>query len=494
MEQKTAKRRLIRRVGIALTAAALVLGMTGAVACASADPEATGGNGAPSGELVFWHSFVQTDRAAAIEEAAARFEEENPGTHIAVEAMPWSDFKKRWRAGAANGDLPDISTACNMYEAEELVAAGLLQPADDIIDAIGRERFADNVLAELAHDGGTYGVPYYSHAYVMWYRADLLRAAGLSVPRTWDDFAAAARALTNPDGGVYGCAMALSPDDFTAAINLHMYVRSCGASLLDDDLQANLTSPEALEGIRFWADLYADCSPADALDDSVTEQAARFYAGQTAFDFNSGFHVTGVADTSPELLDDISCAPLPSRAGNDAEADRDASAASVVTHIPLVLYRQAENPELARAFIEFLLQDENYGTFLDSAPVGMLPSIRGIASTEDYQSDPLRRRFAAEERVIQNAMLSGSAPGFEHGPNLHAGVLLSSDAIEVMFRDIVTNGTAVEEAARTAEDTLNRQFAEADEAARARMRSTSEPSSTEEPETGTGTGTGGDAQ
>ncbi|MEC4184002.1 sugar ABC transporter substrate-binding protein [Adlercreutzia sp. R21] len=456
MEQKTAKRRRIQRVGIALAAAALVLGMTGAVACASAEPEASGGNGALSGELVFWHSFVQADRAAAIEEAAARFEEENPGTSITIETMPWTDFKKRWRAGAASGDLPDISTACNMYEAEELVAAGLLQPADAVIDAIGRERFADNVLAELTHAGDTYGVPYYSHAYVLWYRTDLLAAAGLSVPRTWDELATAARTLTDPEQGIYGCAMALSPDDFTAVINLHMYVRAAGGSLLDDNLQANFTSPEALAGIAYWAELYRDCSPADAIDDSVTEQAARFYAGQTAFDFNSGFHVSGVAGTSPELLDDISCAPLPAM---DADG---AAPSSVVTHIPLVLYRQTQNPALAQAFLEFLYEDENYGTFLDSAPVGMLPSIRGISSTEDYQSNPLRRQFADEERVIQNAMLTGNALGFEEGPNLHAGILVSSDAIEVMFRRILQEKTPVEEAAREAEDQLNRQFAEAD--------------------------------
>ncbi len=33
------------------------------------------------------------------------------------------------------GDLPDISTTCNMYELEELYDVGLLQPTDDVIDA-----------------------------------------------------------------------------------------------------------------------------------------------------------------------------------------------------------------------------------------------------------------------------------------------------------------------------------------------------------------------
>lgn len=448
------ERKATTRIALQTALAALLLLFV--AACVAAYPATPEPDTSLSGEITFWHSFVQPDRAAAIEDAAARFEEAHPGTHVNVESMTWNDFKKRWRKAAETGGLPDISTACNLYEAEELLHTGLLQPADEVIDAIGRDRFADNVLAELDHGGHVYGVPYYSHAYVMWYRADLLDAADIDVPRTWDDFAAAARALTDPASGVYGYAMALNPDDFVSAINLHMYVRSAGGSLLAPDGSADLTSPEALAGIRYWADLYRDCSPAGAESDGVAEQADRFYRGETAFDFNSGFHVSGVAAARPDLLGSISCTELPTIGPDDA------STSAVVTHIPLVLYRDSEHPDVARAFMEFLFEDDNYGAFLDSAPLGMLPSIRGIADTENYQSDPLRRQFAEEEGVIRDAMLHGSALGFENGPNLHAGVLTSSGAIEVMFRDIVLNGKPVEEAARAAEDKLNAQFAEAD--------------------------------
>ena len=57
-------------------------------------------------------------------------------------------------------------------------------------------------------DGATYGIPYYSHAQVMWYRTDLLEQAGLEVPTTWDELYDAAVALTNPDEA---CTAAPSP-------------------------------------------------------------------------------------------------------------------------------------------------------------------------------------------------------------------------------------------------------------------------------------------
>lgn len=426
------------------------------VSCGAAEnEEKTVADESLSGEITFWHSFVQGARMEAVERAVAKFREKYPNVTLNVETMSWSDFKVRWKEGMESGDLPDISTACNMYEVEELVNAGILQPADEVIDAIGRDRFSDNVLHELTHGDQVYGVPYYSHAYVMWYRKDLLDAKGISVPSTWEELYEAACALTQEEQGIYGCPVSMSPKDFVSAINLHMYVRSGGGSLLNDDMTANLTSDLALEGIRYWVKMYENCSPRETVDDTVAEQAALFYEGKTAFDFNSGFHISGVAGSREDLLPSISCAPLPRMNPEDEYYS------AVVSNIPLVIYQDAENVEICKKFLEFLFEEENYIDFLDSVPVGMLPSIRGISSTEQYQSNEIRRQFAEEETIIREAMLNGAALGFEHGPNVQSGIITSSGVIERMFQDIVKNGSDVETAAREAEEELNRLFEEA---------------------------------
>lgn len=407
-----------------------------------------------SGEITFWHSFTQGARMEAVENAVTKFQKRYPNVKINTETISWTDFKVRWKKGVDTGELPDISTACNMYEVEELVNAGILQPADDVIDGIGRDLFSDNVLSELSYEGGTYGVPYYSHAYVMWYRKDLLEAAGISVPSTWDELYEAAKAVTDSKNNIYGCPVSMSPKDFLSTINLHMYVSSGGGSLLNDDMTANLTSKLAIDGIKYWVKMYKNCSPKETKDYTVLDQATLFYEGTTAFDFNSGFHISGVAGSREDLLDSISCQPLP-RMNKEDE-----TYSAVVSHIPLVLYKNAKNKEICKLFMEFLFEEENYIKFLDSVPVGMLPSIRGISSTEEYQSNETRKRFAAEEAVIQEAMLNGTALGFEHGPNLQAGIMTSSGVIEKMFLDIVQNNADVKKAARNAENKLNKLFEE----------------------------------
>ena len=438
----------------------LALMLTTLVGCGgdtqpSAAPSGGGGDsaGGLQGEITFWHSFTQGARMEAIQAAADQFMADNPGVTINIETMAWGDFNTKWNAGITTGDLPDISTAQNTGEVVEMLNAGVLAPMDATIDAIGRDLFSENALADMSMDGATYGIPYYSHAQVMWYRTDLLEQAGLEVPTTWDEFYDAAVALTNPDEGLYGCAVSCSPNDLLCTRYLNYYVRSGGGSLLNDDLTANLTSDLAIEGINYWVNMYKNCSPAETINYTVNDHATLYYQGTTAFDFNSGFQISGVESNRPDLLEYVSCAPLPKMNEDDPYYSAEA------THIPLVVWKNSEHPEICQAFIEYLYQTDNYLDFLAAVPVGMLPSIKGIDENETYLSNPIVQQFSDEAAIIAQAVEEGTAIGFEHGPSAQAGLLANQGIIEEMFQDIITNGTDVETAAKAAEDELNEIFA-----------------------------------
>ena len=438
----------------ATLAISLLAGCAGGDTVESASPSAAAGGettGELSGEITFWHSFTQGARMEAIQAAADQFMADNPGVTINIETMAWGDFNTKWNAGITTGDLPDISTAQNTGEVVEMLNADVLAPMDSTIDAIGRDLFSANALADMSMDDTTYGIPYYSHAQVMWYRTDLLEANNLEVPTTWDEFYEAAVALTKD--GVYGCAFSCSPNDLLCTRYLNYYVRSGGGSLLNDDLTANLTSDLAIDGINFWLEVYKNCSPAETINYTVNDHATLYYQGTTAFDFNSGFMISGVESNRPDLLEYVSCAPLPLMAEGDPYYSAEA------THIPLVTWANSEHPEICQAFIEYLYQTDNYLNFLAAVPVGMLPSIKGIDENETYLSNPIVQQFSDEAAIIAQAVEEGSAIGFEHGPSAQAGLLANQGVIEEMFQDIITNGTDVETAAKAAEDELNEIFA-----------------------------------
>ena len=438
----------------ATLAISLLAGCAGGDTVESANPSAAAGGettGELSGEITFWHSFTQGARMEAIQAAADQFMADNPGVTINIETMAWGDFNTKWNAGITTGDLPDISTAQNTGEVVEMLNADVLAPMDSTIDAIGRDLFSANALADMSMDDTTYGIPYYSHAQVMWYRTDLLEANNLEVPTTWDEFYEAAVALTKD--GVYGCAFSCSPNDLLCTRYLNYYVRSGGGSLLNDDLTANLTSDLAIDGINFWLEVYKNCSPAETINYTVNDHATLYYQGTTAFDFNSGFMISGVESNRPDLLEYVSCAPLPKMNEDDPYYSAEA------THIPLVVWQNSEHPEICQAFIEYLYQTDNYLDFLAAVPVGMLPSIKGIDENEEYLSNSIVQQFSDEAAIITEAVNEGTAIGFEHGPSAQAGLLANQGIIEEMFQDIITNGTDVETAAKAAEDELNEIFA-----------------------------------
>ena len=298
------KRLAMLLAGVMLTGSLLTgCGGDSSASDTNSDAEKEASNSDETGELegdiTFWHSFTQGPRLETIQKAADKFMEENPKVNIKIETFSWNDFYTKWTTGLASGNVPDMSTAL-VGQVAEMIDSDAIIPLNDLIDDIGRDKFQENALNELTVDGNNYAVPLYSHAMVMWVRKDLLEANNMEVPTTWDELYEDAKALTKD--GIYGLSFPCGTTDFQATNFLNFYVKSGGGSLLTDDLKADLTSDLAIDGINYWLKVYEDCSPKDSINYDVLDQATLYYQGKTAFDFNSGFQISGVEANSPDLL------------------------------------------------------------------------------------------------------------------------------------------------------------------------------------------------
>ena len=406
-----------------------------------------------SGEITFWHSFTQGPRMEKIQAAADEFMELHPGVTITIETFSWADFYTKWTTGLASGNVPDISSTI-ASQLVEMIDAEAVIPVDDLIDEIGRDKFYENALTEMtAADGSCYGVPLYLNTEAMWYRKDLLEKYNLEVPTTWEELYEAAKIITEGENGeVYGLAMPMGTNDMLATRWLHLYVRSAGETLITEDGKANLTSPTAIDGINYWVKVFNDCSPADAMNYNTLDEATLYYQGKLAFDFNTGFHISGVESNRPDLMEYIDCAAIPRVNEGDPEVGCETNTT------PLVIWENSEHPEICKEFIKFFYEEDRYVDFLLSVPVGMMSGLKGVTDSEVYQSNQTVQDFKHADEVL-NKMLSGSTSiGMEYGPRAEAGLLTSQRVIEEMFQDIIINGTPVEEAAQAAEDQLNELF------------------------------------
>jgi len=404
------------------------------------------------GEITFWHSFSQGPRMEKIQKAAELFMAENPGVKITIQTFSWPDFYTKWTTGLASGNVPDMSTALPNH-VPEMIDAGALIPMDALIQRIGKDRFYPAPLTEMTLDDRIWAIPLYSHAQVMWYRKDLLKKYNLTVPQTWDEVYDAALKITEGEkGAVYGCSVPLGMNDMMATRYLNFYVRSCGETLLTADKKANLTSKAAIDGINYWVKMWKACSPKDSLNFNVLDQATLYYQGKNAFDFNSGFHIGGVKTNTPDLLNFIDCAPMPSLKKDDIKRGYETS------NIPVVIWKKSKHPEICEAFIVFLYDTDRYIDFLLSVPVGMLPAFKDLSTNKTFHQDAVVAQFSNAFDVISNAVGTGTAIGMENGPCVEAGLLTTQRVIENMFHQIIVKGVDVHTAAESAEKKLNELF------------------------------------
>ncbi len=129
--------------------------------------------------------------------------------------------------------------------------------------------------------GRLYGLPIYAEVTILFYRKDLLEAAKLSVPKTMDDFQAAAKALTKPPQ-VYGVALRGLRGEGMNVYTWTEWLRSYGGTFLDPQMHPNFDSPAAVEATTRYAALIKNYAPPGSGAWGWAEVSSAFSAGRVA--------------------------------------------------------------------------------------------------------------------------------------------------------------------------------------------------------------------
>jgi multiple sugar transport system substrate-binding protein len=189
--QHTTRRRLVTSVA---TSAALALGVGTLSACSSSDSGSSGESSAEAGpaSLVYWTWTPGMDKVADLWNQG---EGKKLGITVTV--------KKQ-----AGGDdlIPKVITASKAHKAPDLVQAEYqVLPtlvSNDVLADISKEvgttkdAFASGVWQQVTlGTDAAYAIPQDSGPMMFYYRQDLFKEYGLTVPTTWDEFAATARTL-----------------------------------------------------------------------------------------------------------------------------------------------------------------------------------------------------------------------------------------------------------------------------------------------------------
>jgi len=173
------------RVFAGLAAAGLAAGALAGCAGSGGDSGDSGDSG-DEVTITWWHNATNGPLPDVWAEVAAEFEEANPGVKVEQVGYQNEELQRTLIPNAlAAGDPPDLFQVWPGGELRDQVANGYLMPLDDVIpdtiDSVGA------TVNPWQVDGQTYGIPFTFGIEGFWYNTDMFEAAGVEIPKTFDD-------------------------------------------------------------------------------------------------------------------------------------------------------------------------------------------------------------------------------------------------------------------------------------------------------------------
>lgn len=191
------------------------------------------------------------------------FIEENPGSTVTVNYSDWARYNEEMTTAFAAGVTPDVFQGGAVW-APQMARRGWAYPLNDFIDADADwnwEDFPEGLRADVTVNGDIVGVPYRQDLRTLWYRTDMLEAAGFSAPPTnWDEFLEVAKATTVKNGDqfeVEGYHFSSVSSGWQRDWQPYLiWLHTAGGQFLSDDLTTCMLDQEpAIRALQFIHDL-----------------------------------------------------------------------------------------------------------------------------------------------------------------------------------------------------------------------------------------------
>lgn len=258
------------------------------------DPEGTGG------------------RNVALKQMITEFEAENPGVHIVVEPKTHTTMTAEFLAAASTGTAPDIMW-CSSGLLFGCIANGLLEPYENLfMKDWTAEQIADvdDAFFKFGEkDGKHYTLSLSKNAITLYYRSDLLEAAGCKVPTTFEELYEVAKKCTDSSKGVYGFGMQLTSGDYPLVTN---YILSKQDSLFNADGTANFATEAGVEAMKYIKRFIDEgITPYEAISKSGEDINLEFQAGKYAMMAYGFVRVGQIKSGASYNPDYVKVAPVP---------------------------------------------------------------------------------------------------------------------------------------------------------------------------------------
>lgn len=378
--------------------------------------------------------------SVAYENLRTQFQELHPNISIDFEDVPAEEFNDRLTTRIAGGNPPDVafmdqSAVVDFASRNALVDLG---PFVEQSAAVVIDDYVPAFLEAALWEERVCGLPVSGETTGLFYRTDLFEAVGIAnPPTTWEEFEAAAQALTNTEARTYGFITFATE----AAYYWYPWLWQNGGELLSEDgTEIVFSSDAGKEAAEFYVRL-ADYSPADYLNSNSYDGRIAFAEGQVAMYVAGAWFAGTMQSEFPDIDGLWSAAPLPERV----------RCATTVAGDTLVIPEASQNHDASWKWIEFLSVPQNLRLLTQGTPENPTTLL------------PTRTSLLEDPALLaNNPILEGFAQQMECGitnaaPNPRYGEVetLLNDALGRAIYGETDAATAVEEAAQEGQALLD---------------------------------------
>ena len=317
----------IRRLGATLVVLALLAGCSGT----DGADEGAGVSGPFdwkrfSGETV----TVLADQnpwQKAIEPLLPEFEQLT-GMKVKFEALPEDQFRQRRQVALTGRSASiDLFMSQPVQDGAQFQQQGWYQSLAPYLENLSLTSpdyeyadFSKTLMQGATVDGTLIGIPILLDVEMLYYRKDILAAAGVEVPKTFDELRSVAEKIANRDG-VLGYAARGKGGSAVTQMSTILY--NFGADWTDSDGRAAFGSPEGVRAFQFYGSMLRDFAPKGITSMSWEELLPLFNQGRIAIWHDSSSFLSTIVDPKSsvqQVRENIGYAVMPSGPGGGYNA------------------------------------------------------------------------------------------------------------------------------------------------------------------------------
>lgn len=302
--------------------------------------------------------------------------EKRTNTDLTLMLLPGGELQQKLNTMAASNSLPDIVSYKDFYP---YAAQGVMLDIGDLVDEFGpnlKANIPEHLWEYTQYQGKTVAIPYYNEdgKFVMAVRQDWLDKLDLTIPTNLDEVydVAIAFATQDPDGNGEADSYAFGHwDDFMPIYGAHGIIGGAASGqqryyyVEDDQLFTTIISPNYKEALaylnRLWSDKAIDPDFMIMQTDQYRQKLATGKIGMMTQWWSLVpdvlYNRLGFAELNPGGSWSI---VMPAPEGPGGPFGNNGMRSSGEYQGAVWLPTNAQNPEAAIKFLDFLITDEGY--------------------------------------------------------------------------------------------------------------------------------------